>query len=131
MFFVRRSTYDALAADYLRVLEQRNAAEQVARAARTSMKLAAGQFTDTDDALGRARLARITDAVAYRHRITRLRRAIATYRAALTTETRRADRLQAAYDHAVGIDHPDVDAGAQWQQRHTDKPTVTTAKGDQ
>ncbi|MGP3752173.1 hypothetical protein [Streptomyces sp. IBSNAI001] len=127
---VSRRKYNALAADYERVLEQRDEAERQARAARVSMKLAAGQFTDTDDALGRARLARIRDAVAYRRRITRLVRTVARYRAALTTETRRADRLQAAYDNAVGIDHPDVDAGAQWQQRRTDKP-VTTVKGDQ
>ncbi|MGA6873065.1 hypothetical protein ACO8D0_14325 [Streptomyces pratensis] len=120
--FVLRSTHRALQADYLRVLEQRNEAEQQARAARVSMKLAAGQFTDTDDALGQARLARISDAVGYRRRITRLIRTIARYRTALTTETRRADRLQKAYDHAVGLDTPALDLGAKWQQTRTDKP---------
>lgn len=122
--FVLRSTHAALQADYVRVLEQRDDARREARAALSGLHLAAGQFTDTDDALGLARLARITDAVAYRRRITRLIRTVATYRAALTTETRRGDRLQAAYDQAVGLDDPALDDGAQWQQRRTDKPAA-------
>lgn len=119
---VSRRKYNALAADYQRVLEQRDAARRQARAALASTHLAASQFTDTDDALGRTRLARLRDAVAYRRRIERLARSIARLRSALTAETRRADRLQAAYDAAVGLDSPALDLGAQWQQRRTDKP---------
>lgn len=122
--FVLRSTHAALQADYVRVLEQRDDARRQARAAHAATHLAAGQFTDTDDALSRARLARITDAVTYRRRITRLLRTIASCRAATAIETRRANRLQAAYDSAVGLDHPDVDAEAQWQSRRTDKPAA-------
>lgn len=129
--FVLRSTHRALQADYQRVLEQRDDARRQARAALAASHLAAGQFTDTDDALGRARLARLRDAVSYRRRIENLVHAVVAYRTALAVQTRRADRLQAAYDHAVGLDAPALDLGAQWQQRRTDKPAVTTAKGDQ
>lgn len=55
-------------------------------------------------------------------RLDRMVRATARYRAALAAETYRANRLQAAYDSAVGLDHPAIDAGAQWQDRRTDKP---------
>lgn len=47
---------------------------------------------------------------------------LAAARAALTAQTRRADQLQQRLDDAVGINHPDVDSGALWQQRREDKP---------
>ncbi len=119
--FVTSSKYRALAADYERVLEQRDDARREARAALASTHLAAGQYTSADATLHRVRLARITDAVRYGRRVERLVRAVARLRQAVATETRRGDRLQAAYDHAVGLDHPDIDAGAQWQQTRTDK----------
>lgn len=122
--FVTRSKYRALAADYERVLEQRDDARRQARAALAATHLAAGQYTDTDAVLDRVRLARLRDAVKYRQRIERLIRTVARYRSALTAETRRADRLQARLDNAVGLDHPAIDAGAQWQTRRTDKPGV-------
>lgn len=106
LMFVLRSAHRALQADYERVLEQRDEARRDARTAAAAGRLAASQFTDTDDALGRARLARIQDAVHYRRRIENLLDVCAQYRKRLTTETRRADRLQAAYDHAVGLDAP-------------------------
>jgi hypothetical protein len=122
--FVLRSAHRALQVDYQRVLEQRDEARRDARAALAASHLAAGQFTDTDEALDRVRLAKIRDAVTYRRRITRLLRTVAAYRSALTAETRRADRLQKAYDSAVGLDAPALDLGAQWQQRRTDKPAA-------
>lgn len=122
MFFVTSSTHRALQADYVRVLEQRDDARRQVRAALAATHLAAGQYTDTDAALDRARLARLSDAVGYRRRITRLVRTVARYRSALTAETRRANRLQQAYDNAVGLDAPALDLGAQWQQRREDKP---------
>ncbi|WP_405676727.1 hypothetical protein OG292_19095 [Streptomyces sp. NBC_01511] len=40
----------------------------------------------------------------------------------LSAQARRADQLQQRLDDAVGINTPDVDSGALWQQRRTDKP---------
>jgi len=48
-------------------------------------------------------------------------RIVAGLAADLAAETRRADRLQKAYDNAVGLDAPALDLGAQWQDRRTDK----------
>ncbi|MEU0133366.1 hypothetical protein ABZ172_04895 [Streptomyces sp. NPDC006296] len=120
--FVLRSTHRALQADYERVLEQRDAARREVRAGRTATRTAAGQYTSADATLHRVRLARITDAVRYGHRIERLARAVVRLRQALAAETRRAGRLQAAYDSAVGLDSPALDLGTQWQQTRTDKP---------
>lgn len=122
--FVTRSRYRALAADYERVLEQRDEALRQARTHLTTTRTAAGQYTTADAALERTRLARIRDAVRYGARIDRLARAVARLRVEVAAEVRRADRLQAAYDHAVGLDTPALDLGAQWQQRRTDKPVV-------
>ncbi|MFJ3084736.1 hypothetical protein ACIPJG_33995 [Streptomyces halstedii] len=122
--FVTRSRYRALAADYERVLEQRDTARRDARTHLTTTRTAAGQYTDSADALHRVGLARIRDAVRYGARINRLARAVARLRVEVAAEVRRADRLQAAYDHAVGLDNPSLDLGAQWQQRRTDKEAV-------
>ncbi|MFE4535638.1 hypothetical protein ACFRKB_11220 [Streptomyces scopuliridis] len=64
----------------------------------------------------------IADAIGYERRIVRLTRAVARLSAALTTQTRRADRLQQRLDDAVGITSPAVDSGDLWQQRRSDKP---------
>ncbi|MEV8396328.1 hypothetical protein [Streptomyces niveus] len=53
---------------------------------------------------------------------TRVSREIYEVRNELAKERRRADHLQQRLDDAVGISHPDVDSGALWQQRRTDKP---------
>ncbi|MEV6081741.1 hypothetical protein AB0L80_42730 [Streptomyces sp. NPDC052069] len=119
---VSRRKYNALAADYERMREQRDEAQRTVRATQSATRTAAGQFTAADDTLTRVRLARLHDAVVFTGRIRRLIRAVSQYRAALTTETRRADRLQAAYDHATGLDRPALDDGAQWQTRREDKP---------
>lgn len=120
--FVLRSTHAALRADYVRVLEQRDTFRREAQAARTTTRIAAGQFTNTDDALGRARLARIRDAVRYGARIDRLCRAVAQLRAENAQLRRQVAQLHAAYDHAVGLDNPSLDLGAHWQERRSDKP---------
>ncbi|THA82768.1 hypothetical protein [Streptomyces sp. A0592] len=54
-------------------------------------------------------------------RLHRALRACARYRADEARLTRHAAGLQARYDHAVGIDHPDVDAGARWQETRIDR----------
>ncbi|MBV7671409.1 hypothetical protein STHAL_18330 [Streptomyces halstedii] len=121
---VSRRKYNELAADYERVLEQRDNARRQARTHLTTTRTAAGQYTTADAALERTRLARIRDAVRYGARIDRLARVVARLRVEVAAESRRADRLQAAYDHAVGLDAPSLDLGAQWQQRRTDKEAV-------
>lgn len=123
--FVLRSTYRALRADYVRVLEQRDTARREHRAARTTTRIAAGQFTNTDDALGRARLARIRDAVRYGARIDRLIRAVAALRTENAQLRRQVTAARAAYDNAVGLDSPALDEGAHWQERRSDKPRPT------
>lgn len=45
----------------------------------------------------------------------------ARYRAALTAETRRADRLQQRLDDALGLNTHAITTGATWQNRRTDK----------
>ncbi|MFY0511833.1 hypothetical protein ACOMD4_15825 [Streptomyces anulatus] len=120
--FVSRSKYNALAADYERVLEQRNDARRAARAHLTTTRTAAGQFTAADDTLTRVRLARIRDAITYQQRIVRLTRAVINLRAAYAAAERRAARVQAAYDNAVGLNNPSLDLGAHWQTRRSDKP---------
>lgn len=125
---VLRSTHRALQVQYERVLEQRDTARREARAAIASTHLAAGQFTNTDDALGRARLARIRDAVRYGARIDRLCRAVARLRTENTQLRRQVTAARAAYDHAVGLDSPALDEGAHWQERRSDKPRTTAVK---
>ncbi|TGZ14688.1 hypothetical protein DV517_61710 [Streptomyces sp. S816] len=64
----------------------------------------------------------LTDAnLTVARRLTRAVRACARYRAALTVETRRADRLQARLDDALGLNAHAVVAGAMWRDRRTDK----------
>lgn len=124
---VSRRKYNALAADYERIREQRDDAQRTVRAMQTATRTAAGQFTAADDTLTRVRLARIRDAVTYRQRIARLTRAVVTLRAAYAAAERRAARAQAAYDHAVGLDNPTLDLGAHWQTRRADKPRTEVA----
>lgn len=47
--------------------------------------------------------------------------------AARAAETRRADRLQARLDDALGLTTAAVEAGAEWQQRRHDKTPGATA----
>lgn len=125
--FVSRRKYDELEANYQRVLDQRDAARREARTALAATRTAAGHFTSTDTILNRVRLARIRDAVKYGQRIERLARAVCRYRVALTAETRRADRLQAAYDNATSLSNPALEHGAAWQTRRSDKAQTAVA----
>lgn len=64
----------------------------------------------------------LTDAnLTVARRLTRALRACARYRAALTAETRRADRLQQRLDDALGLNTHAITTGATWQNRRTDK----------
>ncbi|MEU2143584.1 hypothetical protein ABZ741_04635 [Streptomyces globisporus] len=120
--FVSRRKYDALAADYERIREQRDEAQRTVRAMQTATRTAAGQFTAADDTLNRVRLARLADAIRYTGRITRLVRIVARLRTEVAAAERRAARVQAQYDNAVGLDDPTLDLGAHWQTRRSDKP---------
>lgn len=61
-------------------------------------------------------------AVVLERRVTRLRRVGARILAAYTAEKKRADRLQAELDDALGLNHPDIADGRNWQSRRPDKP---------
>lgn len=125
--FVSRRKYDALAADYERVREQRDEAQRQVRAMQTATRTAAGQFTAADDELLRVRLARLADAIRFTTRINRLVRVVARLRTDVAAAERRAARVQAAYDNAVGLDAPALDHGAAWQSRREDKPRTAVA----
>ncbi|WP_371624085.1 hypothetical protein OG245_15345 [Streptomyces sp. NBC_01116] len=125
--FVSRRKYNALAADYERIREQRDEAQRAVRAMQTATRTAAGQFTAADDTLNRVRLARLADAIRYTGRIARLVRIVARLRGEVGAAERRAYRLQAAYDSAVGLDDPLLDLGAHWQTRRSDKPRTEVA----
>lgn len=109
---VSRRKYDALLTDYQRVLEQRDEAQRTIRATQSATRTAAGQFTAADDELLRTRLGRLA----------RLVRIVARLRAEVAAADRRAARVQAAYDNAVGLNNPALAHGAQWQTRRSDKP---------
>lgn len=125
--FVSRRKYNALAADYERVLEQRDEAQRTVRAMQSATRTAAGHFTAADDTLNRVRLARLADAIRYTDRIARLVRIVARLRAEVAAADRRAARVQAAYDNAVGLDNPSLAHGASWQTRRSDKPRAEVA----
>ncbi|WP_318196877.1 hypothetical protein [Streptomyces sp. MCL20-2] len=124
---VSRRKYNALAADYERIREQRDEAQRNVRAMQTATRTAAGQFTAADDTLNRVRLARLADAIRYTGRITRLVRIVARLRTEVAAAERRAARVQAQYDNAVGLDNPTLDLGAHWQNRRSDKPRTEVA----
>lgn len=124
---VSRRKCNALAADYERIREQRDEAQRNVRAMQSATRTAAGQFTAADDTLNRVRLARLADAIRYTRRIARLVHIVARLRMEVTAAERRAARVQAAYDHAVGPDDPSLDHGAHWQTRRTDKPRAEVA----
>ncbi|MFF2228275.1 hypothetical protein ACFVV7_33715 [Streptomyces globisporus] len=124
---VSRRKYNALAADYERIREQRDEAQRTVRAMQTATRTAAGQFTAADDTLNRVRLARLADAIRYTRRIARLVRIVARLRGEVAAADRRAARVQAAYDNAVGLDNPSLDHGATWQSRREDKPRTAVA----
>ncbi|WWM24842.1 hypothetical protein QBW33_13250 [Streptomyces sp. B21-104] len=98
--FIRRSTYN-------RIVGRADAYAQDARNARRGEQDAHNEVT-RQVALAEVRQADHD-------------RIVAGLAADLAAETRRANRLQKAYDNAVGLDAPALDAGAQWQDRRTDK----------
>lgn len=60
-------------------------------------------------------------------RIERLLRGCIRYRAALATADRGNRRLQGLLDDALGLGHPVIAAGADWQKRRQDKKEGTPA----
>ncbi|NUS76740.1 MAG: hypothetical protein HOV70_11140 [Streptomyces sp.] len=104
--FIRRSTY-------LRLIARAEAYAQDARDARRAKQNADNQI---------ARMAALADVRQADHDQT-----IAAMAADLDAAERRAARLQAQYDHAVGLDNPSLDLGAHWQTRRTDKPRTEVA----
>ncbi|MET9707871.1 hypothetical protein [Streptomyces griseus] len=99
--FIRRSTY-------LRPVARAEAYAQDARDARRAKQNADNQV---------ARMAALAEVRQADHDQT-----VAAMAADLDAAERRAARLQAQYDHAVGLDSPSLDLGATWQSRREDKP---------
>ena len=54
-------------------------------------------------------------------RLTRALRACARYRQENALLAGRLAALQNSYDHAVGLDDPDIETGMKWQERRNDK----------
>ncbi|MGA5424565.1 hypothetical protein [Streptomyces lavendulocolor] len=119
--FIRRSTYEAMAAEVERLAAERDQALAENAACRSTTVDTCRRYADADSALTRARFARLKDAALYRRRITRLVRACGRYRAEMARLERSVTRLQARLDDATGLLSPAVDAGAAWQQRRQDK----------
>lgn len=124
---VSRRKYEQLLADYERIREQRDEAQRNVRAMQTATRTAAGQFTAADDELLRTRLAKLADEIRFARRIARLVQIVARLRTEVAAAERRAARVQAAYDNAVGLDNPALDLGAHWQTRRADKPRTEVA----
>ncbi|MEW2127069.1 hypothetical protein AB0891_25450 [Streptomyces sp. NPDC007259] len=118
--FVTRARYDALYARYVEVLDERDAARRSAKESGDSVvQLAAS----TARAGQRAEQARsFARGLHSASRLARALRACARYRAENAQLRRSTVRLQADYDHAVGLDSPALDMGVHWQQRRTDRP---------
>ena len=125
--FIRRSTYDAMAARIERLAAERDEARAEITACRSTTVNTCQRYTDAEDALVRARLARLSEAAAFRRRVVRLIRACARYRQELAKRDRRIARLQGRLDDATGLLSPALDEGARWQQRREDK-TRTAVK---
>ncbi|NEB83939.1 hypothetical protein G3I43_07065 [Streptomyces anulatus] len=124
---VSRKKYEQLLADYERMREQRDDAQRNVRAMQSATRTAAGQFTAADDELLRTRLAKLADETRYSRRVARLVRIVARLRTEVAAAERRAARVQAAYDNAVGLDNPSLEHGAHWQTRRSDKPRAEVA----
>lgn len=104
--FVTRARYEALYRRYVEAVRARALAGQVRSAGR----------------LGRRLMRALRACARYRAESAALRREVARYRVSAAADARRADSLQAAYDHAVGLDSPALDMGVHWQQRRSDRP---------
>ncbi|MFD5031667.1 hypothetical protein ACFWM0_14815 [Streptomyces sp. NPDC058405] len=102
MPWISRTRLAALRAQIERLTEQRDEARMDAAAHLGAAKRTAARNVHLADQAETATVGRLS--------------------AALTAETRRADQLQRRLDNALGLDRPDVAAGAGWQARRTDKP---------
>jgi chromosome segregation ATPase len=138
--FVLRSRHDdqvaALNADRDRLRRRAETAEQTAATAEYNRGQLLRQLADADATnrrlegrvleLGR-RLTKLAEAdpeyaATLEQRVDRLRRVGARLLAAYTGEKKRADRLQAELDDALGLNQPDIVDGRDWQSRRQDKP---------
>ncbi|RYJ29390.1 hypothetical protein CU044_2131 [Streptomyces sp. L-9-10] len=112
--WISRTRYTDMRAQIERLVDQRDDARRDAAAHLSAARRTAARNTHLSEQL--------QDAMGYERRIVRMTRAAARLSAALTTQTRRADRLQQRLDAALGLDSPAIADGALWQQHRTDKP---------
>ncbi|MFJ9037418.1 hypothetical protein ACIRF8_12625 [Streptomyces sp. NPDC102406] len=107
------------------LVEERDAARADAAALRGTAVRVAGrntQLTEQNQRLTVAHAQHDADIDATLARVDRALRGCARYRAALATEARRADQLQARLDDALGLNTPGVERGQLWQTSRQDKP---------
>lgn len=131
-----RAEVAAAKAEIRRQRQRAETAEQMAATAEYNRGQLLRQLADADATnrrlegrlleLGR-RLTKLAEAdpeyaATLEQRVTRLHRVGARILAAYTGEKKRADRLQAELDDALGLNHPDIQAGRNWQSRRPDKP---------
>lgn len=135
--FVPRTQYDDLHARYQRVLERCRELEEQCVAEQDARRLIAAQYADADAAARRvhARNQRLTeelekvrstgrkDAAETRllARLHRVLRACARYRIQVAARDRMIRAQQRQLDDALGLNIPEILAGANWQERRADK----------
>ena len=127
--FVSRAAYEAVCADRERIRGERDQFAKDRDAQRYTGRLAARRFAEADATnrrlngrlleLGR-RVSRLTEAdpdyaAALENRVARLRTVGKRILTAYVAEKRRADRLQARVDDAVGLHYGHIEDSRKWQ----------------
>lgn len=109
VMFISRSRYNELLARTDTSAQAKRDAETTTHAALASTKKIGELYVASED-----RIRELEQQLA--------RAKATTYTDELAAKDRLIARLQAAYDNAVGLDAPVLDAGARWQERREDKP---------
>lgn len=104
---IRRATYNRLIARADAYAEAARDNRRVQKAALDNTRHIAAQYVGLDN------------------RLTRTVKACARYRAELAIRNRRIRHLEQRLDNLLGLDTPEIEAGARWQERRPDKPKET------
>ena len=126
--FVSRRAHEAVLVDRERIRSERDQFVKDRDAQRLAAETAAALFTRTDEELAAVTIVNTClteDLTAVRERLAEVEAAscdtAATHwRAEARREKKRADRLQARLDDAVGLTDPRVENGRNWQQNRQD-----------
>lgn len=117
MFGSKNRRIADLQARVQQLIEERDEAREDA----ADFKSAAVRTAGRNTVLAKAEAAHDADLDHMADRIDRVLRACARYRAAHAAERRRADRLQHRLDDALGLNHPAITDGRNWQHTRQDK----------